>query len=103
MDVLLLADVFETFRNTSMQHYGIDSANYFSAPGMSWDTLLKKTKVQLEQLTDVNMHLFTEKDMRLHDIKGLQRPTIHSVQIMTAQNRTAGSCIWMRIVSMAGP
>jgi len=63
-DVLLLADVFETFRNKSVQHYGIDSANYFSAPGMSWDTLLKKTKVQLEQLTDVNMHLFTEKGMR---------------------------------------
>jgi len=41
-DVLLLADVFETFRKTSMQHYGLDPANYFSAPGMSWDALMKK-------------------------------------------------------------
>ena len=63
-DVLLLADVFETFRSTSMQHYGLDPAHYFSAPGMSWDALLKKTKVQLELLTDINMHLFMEKGLR---------------------------------------
>lgn len=63
-DVLLLADVFETFRNTSMQNYDLDPANYFSAPGMSWDALLKKTKVQLELLTDIDMHLFSEKGLR---------------------------------------
>ena len=62
-DVLLLADVFETFRNTSMQHYGLDPVHYFSAPGMSWDTLLKKTKVQLELFTDINIHLFMEKGL----------------------------------------
>jgi len=62
--VLLLADVFETFRNTSLKHYGLDPAHYFSAPGMSWDTLLKKTKVQLELLTDIDMHLFMENGLR---------------------------------------
>ena len=31
---------------------------------MSWDALLKKTKVQLELLTDINMHLFMEKGLR---------------------------------------
>jgi len=64
IDVLLLADVFEAFRNTSMQHYGLDPAQYFCAPGMSWDALLKMTKVQLELLTNIAMHLFMEKGLR---------------------------------------
>jgi len=63
-DVLLLADVFETFRSTSMQHYGLDPAHYFSAPGMSWDALQKMTKVELKLLTDIVMHLFMENGLR---------------------------------------
>src|ERR1043165_6895297 len=63
-DVLLLADVFETFRATSMKHYQLDPACYFSLPGMAWDALLKKTKVELELLTDIDMHLFFEKGLR---------------------------------------
>ena len=51
-DVLLLADVFETFRKTSLQQYGLDPANYYSSPGLSWDALLKSTGVELELLTD---------------------------------------------------
>jgi hypothetical protein len=63
-DVLLLADVFETFRNTSMKHYGLDPAHYYTAQGMSWGALLKKTKVSLELLTDIDMHLFFENGLR---------------------------------------
>lgn len=63
-DVLLLADVFEKFRDTAMQHYGLDPAHYLGAPGLSWDALLKKTKVRLELLTDIDMHLFMEKGLR---------------------------------------
>lgn len=63
-DVLLLADVFETFRNTSMQHYGLDPAHYISAPGMSWDAMLKIANVKLELLTDIDQHLFIEKGKR---------------------------------------
>jgi len=62
--VLLLADVFETFRSMSMQHYGLDPAHYFSAAGMSWDSQRKTTKVELELLTDTDMHLFMEKGLR---------------------------------------
>jgi len=63
-DVLLLADAFEKFRDIVQQHYGLDLANYFSLPGMSWDALLKKTKIQLELLTDIDQQLFMERGLR---------------------------------------
>ena len=63
-DVLLLADVFETFRKTCMRQYNLDPAHYYTSPGLSWDALLKKTGVELELLTDYDQHLFIEKGMR---------------------------------------
>ena len=63
-DVLLLADVFENFRKVCQDRYGLDPANYYSAPGLSWDALLKKTRVELDLLTDLDMHLFIERRMR---------------------------------------
>ena len=44
-DVLLLADIFETFWNIGMNHYGLDPAWYFSVPGFAWDAALTITKV----------------------------------------------------------
>ncbi|KAL9957602.1 hypothetical protein ACROYT_G034521 [Oculina patagonica] len=63
-DVTLLADVFENFRNICQEKYGLDPAHYFTLPGLSWDALLKKTGVQLELLTDSEMHLFVERGIR---------------------------------------
>ena len=63
-DVLLLTDVFENFRSLSMEKYGLDPAQYKTAPALSWDALLKKTGVELELLTDIDMHLFVESGMR---------------------------------------
>ena len=46
-DVLLLADVFEKFVRTCLNYYGLDPCHYFSAPGFSWDAMLKMTQVEL--------------------------------------------------------
>ena len=52
-DVLLLADVFENFRQTCIEYYdGLDPANYISAPSLAWDALLKKTEVTLDLISD---------------------------------------------------
>ena len=62
-DILLLTDVFENFRNTCMQYYGLDPCHYFTSPGLSWDAMLKMTNVKLELMTDINMYQFIEKGM----------------------------------------
>ena len=57
-DVLLPADVFESFRKTCLQYYKLDSCHYFTIPGLSWDTMLKMTNIKLELMTNVE---FIEK------------------------------------------
>ena len=64
IDVLLLADIFENFRNIYMNHYGLAPAWYFSTPGLAWDATLKITKVQLELLSDPDMLLMIESGIR---------------------------------------
>ena len=44
-NVLLLTDVLEKFRNKSLKNYGLCPSHYLSAPGLSWDTMLKLTKL----------------------------------------------------------
>ena len=64
-DTALLADVFENFRKVCQEKYGLDPAHYYTSPGLSWDALLKiKTGVELELLTDLDMHLMIERGMR---------------------------------------
>ena len=49
-DVLLLADVFESFRKMCLDksNYGLDPCHYYTAPGFSWDAMLKMTGVSIE-------------------------------------------------------
>ena len=63
-DMPLLADVFESFRKTCLQYYKLDSCHYFTSPGLSWDAMLKMTKIELELMTNVDMFPFIEKERR---------------------------------------
>ena len=63
-DVLLLADVFEKFIDTCLKYYELDPCHYFSAPGLSWDAMLKMADVKLEKISGIDMYLFIEKGLK---------------------------------------
>ena len=54
-NVLLLADVFENFRKTVLEIYELDPAKFISTPSLVWKTVLKKTQVKLDLITDIYM------------------------------------------------
>ena len=61
---LSLADIFENFRNKCIEIYELDPAHFLSAPGLAWQCCLKKTEVELELLTNIDMLLMVEKGIR---------------------------------------
>ena len=63
-DTLLLADVFENFRNTCLKVYELDPAHFLSLPGLAWQVCLKKTNIKLELLTDYDLLLMVEEGIR---------------------------------------
>ena len=64
LDVLLLADVFENFREVCLDNYKLDPAWYLTAPGLSWDAMLKSTGIKLDLLTDPDMLVMVEAGTR---------------------------------------
>lgn len=44
-DVALLEDIFENFRNNGIKTHKLDPAHYFTSPGLSYDAMLKFTKI----------------------------------------------------------
>jgi len=63
-DVLLLADVFESFRATCLRHYNLAPAHYYTSPGLAWDACLKETGQELELLHDYDMLVMSESGIR---------------------------------------
>ena len=63
-DMLLLADVFENFRDMCLQPYGLHPAHNYTSPGLSWQAALKMTDLELHLLTDIDQHLFIEEGIR---------------------------------------
>ena len=63
-DVLLSAVVFEKFRNKSLKNYGLCPSQFLRVMGLSWDAMLKITKIKLELISDPDMYIFFEKKAR---------------------------------------
>ena len=63
-DVILLANVFEAFRDTCQEHYSLDPAHFYTSIGLAWKACLKKTGIRLELLTDPDMLLMFERGIR---------------------------------------
>ena len=69
---MLLADIFENFRQSRLKNYELDPAHFVSLPGLAWQACLKKTNVELELLTDYDMLLMVEE--------GIRRGICHAIQ-----------------------
>jgi hypothetical protein len=65
-DILLLADVFEEFRNMCLNAYQLDPAQYLTAPALSWDAFLlsKNEDIELFHQRQYDMLLFVERAKR---------------------------------------
>ena len=63
-DTLLLADVFNNFRDMCIKEYELDTAHFLSLPGLAWQACLRKTNIELELLTDYDMLLIIEEGIR---------------------------------------
>ena len=64
LDVLLLADFFETFRRTCLDFYSLDPLRYYTTPGLAWDAALRMPRVELELITDENIYNLIENCIR---------------------------------------
>jgi hypothetical protein len=72
-DVLLLADIWENFREVCYKIYKLDVCYYYTSPGLSWDAFLKHTteeykkddkKFSIELINDMDIYLLFEKSIR---------------------------------------
>ena len=60
-DTLLLADVFEHIGTKCFEIYDFHPGHFLSAPGLVWQTSLKKTGIKIKLLTDADTLLMAEK------------------------------------------
>ena len=88
-DTLLLADVFENFRDKCIEICELDPAHFLSAPGLAWQACLKKTKVELELLTNIDMLLIVEKGIRGGICQAIHRHAKANNKYMKNYNKDA--------------
>ena len=73
--------MFLKFIDTCLKYYELDPCHYFSAPGLSWDAMLKMTDEKLEKISDIDKYLL-KKDQEeelltfLKDLPKLNLPRI---------------------------
>ena len=79
-DTLLLADVFESFRDTCIEVYDFDPANFLTAARLAWQACLKESKVELELRLILIYYWWLKKELELESVKqdiGMLKQTIN--------------------------
>ena len=69
-----------------MKNYGLCPSYYFSAPGLSWNAMLKTTKIKFELITGPDMYIFFEKVQEVEFLIFLidiAKPAINIWNLMT--------------------
>ena len=64
VDVFFLADCFQYFRKLALDDEGLEPTHFFSIPGMSWASALKRTQCKLDVLKDSEMYEVFEVAIR---------------------------------------
>ena len=90
-DTLLLADVFENFRDMCIKEYELDPARFVSLPGLAWQACLKKSNIELELLIDYDMLLMVEKGIRGGIYHSIQRYAKANNKYMKSYNNNEES------------
>ena len=104
-DTLLLADVFENFRNKCLEVYELDPPHFLSLPGLAWQACLKKTNIELELLTDYDILLMVEEGISggichsIHRYAKANNKYMNNydesscIQYLDANNLNVGKCL----------
>ena len=77
IDVLLLCDVFESFRLLCLSSHNLDCAHYLTVQGFAFDAMLYCTSIELELLNPYEKYLFFENAIKggyQHVLKNNQKP-----------------------------
>ncbi|XP_061388725.1 uncharacterized protein LOC133323843 [Musca vetustissima] len=60
-DVLILTDIFESFRNLCMNIHKLDPCQYLTTPSLSWDAMLLCSEEELGLFEDIEQYLFAKE------------------------------------------
>ena len=63
-DTLLLSDVFQNFRQAVFDKHRLDCLHFYTLPSLAWNMALKHTEAELDLITDPDMYLMVENNMR---------------------------------------
>ena len=61
--------------------------NFLSAPGLAWQAALKKTRVKLDLLADIDMLLIAEKGIRAGICHSIDRYAKHNNKYMEGYDK----------------
>ena len=83
-----------------LEIYELDPTKYFSAPGLAWQAALKRTKVKLNLLFDIDMLLTVEKSIRGGMHHAIQRYVKADNKYMKNCDKDKGSLLYLKFWDM---